>query len=326
MNDRSTQDSTAALTEGHAQRPERLTQAREAAGLHIAALAAALKVPVKKLEALEAGRYSELPDLVFARALASSACRQLKVDPAPVLAQIPASLVPQLGDALESVNTPFKSASAGGVGARSDGWLSRPAVLAALGLVLAALVLVFLPDMSTPTPPVSSAPVAEAAREPATPQPLEPVPTATAAVPAPVPAAIATPAPAPMPTPAPVPAPASAPAAVPAGVPAASTSAPVAVPAPTPVATPTAVGAAVADSKKVLFIRATGESWVQVVDGAGAVLIQRMFKAGDVVDFSATPPYQVVLGRVDSAEVWVRGQAFDATPFARNSVARFEVK
>jgi cytoskeleton protein RodZ len=213
---------------------------------------------------------------------------------------------------VESVNTPFKSASVGGVGARSDGWLSRPAVLAALGLVLAALVLVFLPDMSTPTPPVSRAPVAEAAREPAAPQPLEPVPTATAAAPAPEPT--------------PATAPASLPAAVPAGAPAASTSAPVAVPAPTPVAAPAAVGTAVADSKKVLFIRATGESWVQVVDGAGAVLIQCMLKTGDVVDFSATPPYQVVLGRVDSAEVWVRGQAFDATPFARNSVARFEVK
>ena len=65
-----------------ASRPVLLRAAREAAGLHIAALAAALKVPVRKLEALEAGRYGELPDLTFARALASSACRHLKVDPA----------------------------------------------------------------------------------------------------------------------------------------------------------------------------------------------------------------------------------------------------
>ena len=64
-----------------ASRPVRLSEAREAAGLHIAALAAALKVPVRKLEALEAGRYEELPDLTFARALASSACRQLRIDP-----------------------------------------------------------------------------------------------------------------------------------------------------------------------------------------------------------------------------------------------------
>ena len=36
-----------------------LRAAREASGLHIAALAVAMKVPVKKLEALEADRRSE---------------------------------------------------------------------------------------------------------------------------------------------------------------------------------------------------------------------------------------------------------------------------
>ena len=49
-----------------------LRQAREAAGLHVAALAVSLKVPVKKLEALESDRLDLLPDAVFARALASS--------------------------------------------------------------------------------------------------------------------------------------------------------------------------------------------------------------------------------------------------------------
>ena len=71
--------------------PLLLKQAREAAGLHVAALAAALKVPVRKLEDLEAGRFDRLPDMTFARALASSACRHLKIDPAPVLAQLPAA-------------------------------------------------------------------------------------------------------------------------------------------------------------------------------------------------------------------------------------------
>ncbi|MBU7575138.1 MAG: helix-turn-helix domain-containing protein, partial [Hydrogenophaga sp.] len=78
MNEVYANEGATAAGEG-ASRPVLLRAAREAAGLHIAALAAALKVPVKKLEALEAGRYSELPDLTFARALASSACRHLKV-------------------------------------------------------------------------------------------------------------------------------------------------------------------------------------------------------------------------------------------------------
>ncbi len=72
--------------------------------------------------------------------------------------------------------------------------------------------------------------------------------------------------------------------------------------------------------------RPLDDSWVEVMDGAGKVQIQRVMKKGDVMDFSATPPYSVVLGRTDAVEVQVRGQAFDVAPFARNSVARFQVK
>ena len=57
-----------------------LRQAREEAGLHVATLAANLKVPVRKLEALEDDRYDLLGDAVFVRGLASSICRTLKVD------------------------------------------------------------------------------------------------------------------------------------------------------------------------------------------------------------------------------------------------------
>lgn len=76
---------TEAATEGDVAAPqvtagELLRQAREAAGLHVAALAVSMKVPVKKLEALEADRLDLLPDAVFVRALASSVCRTLKID------------------------------------------------------------------------------------------------------------------------------------------------------------------------------------------------------------------------------------------------------
>ncbi len=48
-----------------------LREAREAHGLHIEMVAAALKVPPQKLMALEADDIASLPDPVFARALAS---------------------------------------------------------------------------------------------------------------------------------------------------------------------------------------------------------------------------------------------------------------
>jgi cytoskeleton protein RodZ len=58
---------TASLTAG-----AMLRKARMAAGLHVAALAVSMKVPVKKLEALESDRLDLLPDVAFVRALASS--------------------------------------------------------------------------------------------------------------------------------------------------------------------------------------------------------------------------------------------------------------
>lgn len=311
MSEWTAQDAMAAAVPGQATSnpPVLLRQAREGAGLHIAALAAALKVPVKKLEALEAGRYGELPDMVFARALASSACRHLKVDPAPILEQIPASVTPQLGDSGMAINTPFKAAS-GGVPANPVGWLSRPAVLAAIALMLGALVLVFLPNMSTPPEPVAEGPAAEAAPAPSgviNSLPVEAAPAAVAEL---------------------APSLASLPDAASASVsaPSASTSTLAgAVPA-APVASADAVAAEPGDASKLLTIRATGDSWVEVTNGTGVVVIQRMLRTGDMVDFSAAPPYAVVVGRVDNAEVLVRGRLFDAAPFARNGVARFEVK
>lgn len=286
-------------------RPIRLKEAREAAGLHIAALAAALKVPVKKLEALEAGRYSELPDLTFARALASSACRQLKVDPAPILQQIPLGSSPKLGDHGQALNAPFNSG-------RDEepinplNWLSRPALLAAIALLLGALVIVFLPRAESP-------PAVASVAEPVMAEPVVVVEPVAAQEPAgaalqegvlPVSTDQALPAVAPANT-------------DPAGVPTDTAALPVATPA-TPVAVPGA--------GSLLSIAATGESWVEVVNGSGTVVAQRLLQAGDVIDFSAAPPYTVVLGKADAAQVSVRGKPFDTTPFARSNVARFEVK
>lgn len=66
-----------------------LKAARERAGLHLGVLAVNLKVSVRQLEALEADQYPADQSPVFARGLAASFCRQLRVDPAPILALMP---------------------------------------------------------------------------------------------------------------------------------------------------------------------------------------------------------------------------------------------
>jgi cytoskeleton protein RodZ len=290
--------------------PELLRQAREAAGLHIAALAASLKVPVRKLEALEAGRYDELPDLTFARALASSACRHLKVDPAPVLAQIPHKTVAAL-DQVGAINAPFKPGT-DEPASSPWGWLSRPAVLVAIVLLLGAVVIVFMPSIGTqPAAPVM--PPAATADEPASSQEPEPP-----AAPGTVTETLAV-------TPAPVSAtvplePTQAPAAPPATTLVPTAPAAVATPAP---AVPTP---AVAAGTPTLSITTKADTWLEVTSPGGTVLVKRMLKAGESVEFAEPATYSVLLGRADGAEVKVRGRAFDLAPFVRNSVARFEVK
>jgi cytoskeleton protein RodZ len=85
-----------------------LRAARMQQGMHIGALSAAIKVPQAKLEALEAGRYDELLDAGFTRALANTICRVLKIDAAPVLAQLPGAGETGLASVDTGLNTPFR--------------------------------------------------------------------------------------------------------------------------------------------------------------------------------------------------------------------------
>jgi len=284
---------------------EMLRQAREDAGLHIAALAVALKVPVKKLEALEADRLGLLPDAVFVRAMASSVCRALKIDPTPVLEKLPQTAVPRLELDGCGLNTPFQTP---GDVSRVPIWnqLSRPVVLTALTLLVGALVLIFFPSMehadapaaTTPevivpssvagpeTPPMPAmvqAPAEETApaRQPVTPAvPVKPAPVVAAAV-----------------------------------LPAAGASSAVIAP----------IKAKVSSTGIVVF-RTRGESWVEVTDGKGAVQISRMIGVGEVVGVSGPLPLSVVVGRADITDVQVRGKPFALDELSKGNVAHFEVK
>jgi cytoskeleton protein RodZ len=122
-----------------------LRQYREAKGLHISILAAALKVPSSKLVALEANRFEELPDLVFARALAMSVCRYLHVDSAAVLSMMPGQeLVPAV-EPLVTVSSGMQRPMPTSVGTSgysrriSPQWLMFAAALVAVLVVWAGL-------------------------------------------------------------------------------------------------------------------------------------------------------------------------------------------
>jgi len=290
-----------------------LRQAREAAGLSLAGLAAALKVPAPKLEALEADDYAAFQDHVFMRALAQSVCRTLRVDSASVLALLPRTQLKSLADDRGSINATFKERSFKATGTplgRENG--SRKVAIIVLLLLAAAAAVYFLPkhegDAEEPQAGSSDAaalvsPAATVSEPVAAQEPVAPAVTAPASEGA---APAATPA---------VQAPAAA--APAAGVPGD-------VPADAAAATPATQAAQTPGG--VLVMKASAQSWVQVKDANGRVVLQKTLAAGESVGAEGALPLSVIVGNASGTEVRVRGELLEVAKTTRDNVARFEVK
>jgi cytoskeleton protein RodZ len=296
-----------------------LRATREAQGLHIAALAVSLKVPVKKLELLEADRFDELPDAVFTRALASSMCRTLKVDPTEVLARLPQTNIPRLNHVEQSINTPFRMPNDAAAPSALTA-LSRPAVLAVMALLLAALVLIFLPDMKQKTGDAASAALSGLKNSTSIGSENNSTGTAMGA------GAVLT-------------NDGGVRTATPDGTDAQNSA--VLTPsaglsvnplATTPTMASTTVLSSAADNtataavEGLVVFRAKGESWVEVVDANGRVTLRRLLAAGEAAGANGAVPLRVTVGRADQTTVTVRGKPFDGESLVRDNVLRFEVK
>lgn len=293
-----------------------LRRAREAQGMHIAVLAAALKVPQRKLEALERDRLDELPDATFARALAQTVCRALKIDATEILALLPkAAGAAGLEQVSGGLNTPFRD-KPGPTDHVPTQWLGNPAVLVVVLLLVGAVVLWFWPSarevLPTPDPAATT---------------TEPGPTSTDVLPAPTGTDVL---PAPTTTDV-LPAPvlqgsdaASEPAASPA-VPAPASSAAPTAPASAPVAQPAAAPAP-ATAVPTLALRTSAESWVEVVDAGGRTLLSRLVAAGESLALEGDPPLRLVVGNAAGTELRFRGEPVVLTPPGGGNVARIELR
>jgi len=271
-----------------------IRRAREASGLHIAALAVSLKVPVKKLEALEADRFELLPDAVFVRALAGSVCRTLKIDPTEILRILPSQSTLLPGHRVERRRV-VEAASISTSRPIFFGTVSRPALIGGLLLVLGALALIWLPPLDFSTPKTESVdgdlvgtpPLPVMAVEPAPPNQVSEVPgmdLRTATV---------------------------------------NSSAVVS----TPVLSVTeGVQTGTPPTTGIVVFKPTADSWVEVTDAKGVVVLRRQLVAGEVAGATGALPLSVIVGRADVTPVQIRGQSFDLASVSRDNVARFEVK
>jgi cytoskeleton protein RodZ len=276
-----------------------LRAAREKRGLHIAALAASIKVTPRKLEALESDRYDELPDLTFTRALAQTMCRVLKIDAEPVLAKLPQSAeITKLAQVGGSINAPFRQPH----GSRAQGdfpLLEKPIFWATLVVLIGALALALLPERWMPWRGVATG-AAGGASGAARVASLSKVSPAATAMPAPMPAASAV--------------------AAPSNAASAMIETAHSAPPPEPGGSASAVTPAGA-----LAVRTSAASWIEVLDAKGQTLLSRLVQPGENVGLDGDLPLRVTIGNAAVTQVVFRGQAVDLAASTRDNVARLRL-
>ncbi|RMX07159.1 helix-turn-helix domain-containing protein [Allofranklinella schreckenbergeri] len=268
-------------------------------------LAAVLKIPAGKLEALERDDYGQLPDMVFTRALAMTICRLLGYDSAPVMALFPQVHSPRLARDTDGINQPFKSTALptpSQPAVRSG--IPGSAIVLAIVMSIVAAIVFFWPqiehkmgwgessvghEIASGSPHLSSQEVQ--------------VPALSAA------ASAESGTLAPALTPGQEQAPASEPTEA----------------APAAVAEPPVQEEQPAAPAESIRIYAQEPVWVQIRDASNAILHQSTLPKGREIAITNPPPLRVEIGRVDAVKVVVKGQPFNVQPFARGNVARFEV-
>jgi cytoskeleton protein RodZ len=275
-----------------------LRQARTAHGLHIAALAVTVKVPQRKLEALESDRFDELPDAAFARALAKKVCHVLKIDAEPILALMPQPPAPRLEHASRGLDQPFRADGVAEPPTDVVSWLQQPVVWGPALILLAALSLLLVPPgfwrgassvvpEETVLAPPAIVPAPEAQQPPASAPAVAAVEAAGSA----------------------------------------GSEAAVTPPAVQTVHSAPAEGTPAAEVVTgLLVVRTSAESWIEVVDASRQALLSRTVQPGETVGLDGTPPFRVRVGNVAGTQLLFRGEAVDLDAAARNNVARLELK
>jgi cytoskeleton protein RodZ len=296
-----------------------LRKARLKAGIHLAVLSVTLKVPVRQLEALEADQLDPGKGPVFYRGLASSVCRHLQTDAAPILALLP-QMSSQLAP-LRSAIQPFENDASVGIAGLTWGRMASSKVVwgAAFMLFLTGALLwlpgpshwAWLEDVkSLMADEVVSQEVGEPVSLPvfsATPATFEASDAKTTQSPASSVSNVSM--------------------ATTTAVVTASVASKISQVIPANPATAMASSSANrSDASPEWVFSASGDSWLEVRNAQKAVVWSGVVKAGESTRIQSPLPVSVVVGRAQVVTVTLRGKAFDLKPHTQVTVARFEVK
>lgn len=290
--------------------------AREAQGQTLMHLSILLKISERRLQAFEDGRWDEVGDRTFVRALAQSLCRHLGVDPRPVLQALPAASVqpreqPDRGrlsgstpPRLKALRQPVR-----GPGLVIGAALVTPVRVVVAVILAGALGLALAPSewwMSAPAqlPSVEVAPGSVGGSAPASPSASEPASEASSSAVAPL-------SPTPQPT------------TPTAGNPASSAPGPASA-----TVDPVASGGSssvVGLASSPLQIIARQDTWVQVSDARGQALLSRLLRSGEQVGLDGARPLRVRVGNAAGTELVWQGKRVALDAGQRNNVADVEL-
>jgi cytoskeleton protein RodZ len=77
---------------------------------------------------------------------------------------------------------------------------------------------------------------------------------------------------------------------------------------------------------RTLKLRFKGESWVEVRDRSGKILLSRVNSPGSEAEVSGRPPFAVVIGNAPDVQVLYEDREFPLEPHTKVAVARFTVE
>ena len=286
---------------------------RERQGLSRTEIAQRLHMSAWQVEALEACDYSRLPQGTFLRGFVRNYAKILCIDPDKMLEQL-AESAPR-GPAPRIV-VPSQNIRFDPIGDRLSNPYVKAAMLAVVALAMGFAVMYWWLFIR-PTPPAATlGPAPSQARG----NGAQPTPQNLAAAPVPPPDPVVMQhAPSEPPkTEEKAPEPARAVAKAPEPVKAAE-------PKAAPKAEERKVGAEPPPQPR-LTLRFKGESWVEIKDRSGRVLLSKLNAPGSEAEVSGRPPFDVVIGNAPDVQVLYNDREFPLEPHTKVAVARFTVQ
>jgi cytoskeleton protein RodZ len=270
-----------------------LHDAREEQGLTLENAAIRLRLMQRQVEAMETDDFASLGQPVFARGFVRNYARLLGLAPEALLARMEGA--PAEPATVSPLPSPLQRS-----------WLSSPwLILLLLAVLLVGAVPVALYWwLNSDVEEADKRPaLARQSHSPSTPSTTLVMPAAAPATALPVVEPAAS-----------LPAPAE-------PVPVLTDTPPVTEPAGTgPAAAPATVG------KGELHLEFGADSWTEIKDASGNMILRQLNPAGSSADVSGMPPFNLVIGNATQAKLTYNGRPIDLKPFIDVTVARFTLE